>query len=107
MGAASRSFDSDAALSRVFAQDDVCLLEAVCWVRPAGAVPAKLRFRMGSEATLCHELRINDENKTWRIVYRVDLDAILVLEVFNKKTAQTPERVISICKRRMKAYDDA
>jgi len=29
-----------------------------------------------------HELRINDENKTWRIIYRMEVDAIVILEVF-------------------------
>ena len=32
----------------------------------------------------CHELRINDENSTWRIAYRTDVDAIVILEVFDK-----------------------
>lgn len=31
----------------------------------------------------CHELRINDETVTWRVVYRIDPDAIVILEVFN------------------------
>jgi phage-related protein len=38
----------------------------------------------------CHELRIMDESVTWRIVYRIDPDAIVIAEVFAKKTAQTP-----------------
>lgn len=53
----------------------------------------------------CHELRINDERSTWRIVYRVDEDAIVILEVFSKKTQQTPKAVIDACKRRLKEYD--
>jgi phage-related protein len=39
---------------------------------------------MPSIGARCHELRINDENKTWRIVYRIDDDAIIILEVFEK-----------------------
>jgi phage-related protein len=62
---------------------------------------------MPSIGSRCHELRINDENSTWRIVYRIDTDAILVLEVFSKKTTQTPGLVIDNCKRRMKDYDNA
>ena len=54
----------------------------------------------------CHELRIVDENKTWRVVYRIDDDAILILEVFAKKTAQTAKSVIDICKMRARRYDD-
>ena len=30
----------------------------------------------------CHELRIIDENKNWRILYHVEDDAIVILEVF-------------------------
>jgi len=53
----------------------------------------------------CHELRIRDENATWRIVYRVEADAILILDVFQKKTGQTPRRVIAACQQRMRRYD--
>ena len=53
----------------------------------------------------CHELRIVDEGKTWRIMYRIDTDAILILEVFQKKTQQTPQHVIDNCKRRVKLYE--
>lgn len=59
---------------------------------------------MPSIGPRCHELRINDENKTWRIVYKVDEDAIIILEVFEKKTSQTPKTVIDICQNRMKRY---
>jgi phage-related protein len=55
----------------------------------------------------CHELRIVDEDATWRIVYRVDLDAVVILDVFSKKTSQIPKRVISVCKSRLKEYDNA
>ena len=61
---------------------------------------------MPSIGSRCHELRINDENSTWRIVFRVDPDAVVILEVFSKKTAQTPAMVIETCKRRLKEYDD-
>ena len=55
----------------------------------------------------CHELRINDENVTWRIVYRTDQDAIVILEVFDKKTSRTPKTIIATCKARIKDYDNA
>ena len=55
----------------------------------------------------CHELRINDESATWRIIYRLDADAIVILEVFNKKSRATPKAVINVCKRRLKDYDNA
>ena len=53
-----------------------------------------------------HELRIPDEDATWRIVYRVDDDAIVISEVFSKKTQQTPQSVIRTCKARYAAYDE-
>jgi len=53
----------------------------------------------------CHELRIQDKDHTWRIVYRIDPDAIVILEVFAKATKETPREVIDTCKRRLKAYD--
>ncbi len=55
----------------------------------------------------CHELRIDDDKVTWRIVYRVDADAVVIAEVFKKKTNQTPQKVIDNCKRRLREYDDA
>ena len=51
----------------------------------------------------CHELRIPDENRTWRIVY-MDTLAIVILEVFAKTTIQTPQAVIDVCKGRLKRY---
>ena len=53
----------------------------------------------------CHELRIPDEDKTWRIIYRIDDDAIVIWEVFAKKDRTTPRYVIDICKKRMRDYD--
>ncbi len=54
----------------------------------------------------CHELRIVDDNAIWRIIYRTDADAILILEVFSKKTRKTPQNVIDVCKKRIGNYDD-
>ncbi|MFQ5792758.1 MAG: type II toxin-antitoxin system RelE/ParE family toxin [Acidobacteriota bacterium] len=54
----------------------------------------------------CHELRIPDENATWRIIYRLDPDAIIIVEVFAKKTQQTPKYVINNSKARLKRYDE-
>jgi phage-related protein len=53
----------------------------------------------------CHELRIPDEDQTWRIVYRLDEDAIVILEVFSKKSQQTPKQIVETCRRRQKMYD--
>ena len=55
----------------------------------------------------CHELRITDAAARWRIIYRVDEDAIVIAGVFRKKTATTPQRVIDVCKKRLRECDDA
>lgn len=52
----------------------------------------------------CHELRIQDEDATWRIVYRIDSDAIVILEVFSKKSQQTPKVVIDTSRERLRRY---
>lgn len=62
---------------------------------------------MPSIGKRCNELRIVDAGINWRIVYRIDSDAIVVLEVFVKKTKQTPKFVIDKCKQRISQYDSA
>jgi phage-related protein len=49
----------------------------------------------------CHELRINDKNKTWTNVYYIDDNAIVILEVFAKKSQKAPQKVIDTCKQRL------
>ena len=60
---------------------------------------------MPSIGPRCHELRIVDGRVDWRIVYRVDSDAIVIVEVFEKKTRQTPQSVIDVCRRHLVEYD--
>lgn len=60
---------------------------------------------MPSVGPRCHELRIQDEQAIWRIVYRVDSDAIVIVEVFSKKTQATPRHIIEVCQRRLGLYD--
>ena len=60
---------------------------------------------MPSIGRRCHELRIRDGDKSWRIVYRVDPDAIVIVDFFTKKTGATPKRIIDMCKARLRAYD--
>lgn len=54
----------------------------------------------------CLELRVPDERQTWRILLRVDPDAVVIAEVFSKKTRATPKRVIEVCRRRLQKYDE-
>src|SRR6202035_2407237 len=53
----------------------------------------------------CHELRIGEGAVTWRIFYRTDPDAIVILDVLKKKTRTTQKSVIETCKRRLAEYD--
>ena len=55
----------------------------------------------------CHELRVVDVDKTWRIIYCIDSDAIVILDVFSKKTRTTPKSVIDRSRKRLREYDDA
>lgn len=54
----------------------------------------------------CYELRVRDKDNNWRIVYRIDDDAIVIGEVFKKTTQRTPKQVISNCQRRFSDYDN-
>jgi phage-related protein len=62
---------------------------------------------MPSIGARCHELRVNDTTGNWRLVLRIDSDAIVIVEVFAKKTRATPKAVIDTCKKRFKEYDRA
>ena len=55
----------------------------------------------------CGALRVRDAEHNWRIMYRIDSDAVLVVEVYPKKTRKIPDGVIERCKRRLKQYDAA
>jgi phage-related protein len=41
------------------------------------------------------------------VVYRIDADVIVILEVFAKKTGVTPKAVIATRRKRLKEYDNA
>ena len=45
-----------------------------------------------------------DREHTWRIMYHVALDAVVVRDVFRKKTEATPDAVLSTCRRRLARY---
>lgn len=52
----------------------------------------------------CHELRIRDENKNWRIFYHLSPDAVVILGVSAKATRKTPIALQITCKQRLKVY---
>lgn len=54
----------------------------------------------------CGALRVRDGQHNWRIVYRVDADAVLIGEVYAKKTRKIPNWVITNSKRRFRQYDE-
>src|SRR5207253_2290153 len=61
---------------------------------------------MPSVGKRCHELRVKDAGHQWRIVYRIDPDAIIIADVFAKTTKKTPKPVIAACQARLKRYDE-
>lgn len=52
-----------------------------------------------------HELRIRDAGHNWRVFYRLDADAVLILDVLDKKTQKTPRSVLDACRARADKYD--
>ena len=69
-----------------------------------GMPQAELLRDVGSR---CGALRIRDGEHNWRIMYRIDADAVLVLDVYPKKTRKIPDEVMNRCKQRLKQYDAA
>ena len=53
----------------------------------------------------CGELRIPDVLATWRIMSRLDADAVIIVAVFAKKTPATPTAVLETCATRLRLYD--
>jgi phage-related protein len=52
-------------------------------------------------------MRVRDAEHNWRIMYRIDSDAVLILEVYSKKTKRIPKAVIDRCQQRLRVYDEA
>jgi phage-related protein len=61
---------------------------------------------MTSIGRCCHELRIVDKDNAWRVVYRIDPDAIEVVEVFSKKSPSTPPSVIARSRQWLRHFDE-
>ncbi len=62
---------------------------------------------MPSIGARVHELRITDgkTRSEWRVVYRIDEDAIVLVDVFRKTTQKTPKAVVDKCRARLCDYD--
>lgn len=61
---------------------------------------------MPSVGKACHELRVSDRNRTWRLFYFIDDDAIVILDIGEKKTQQTKKTTIERCQKRLKSYEE-
>ena len=61
---------------------------------------------MPSIGPRCHELRVRDRNRIWRVVYRLDPDVIVIAAVFSKTTVKTTKHDIEDCQRRLRIYDE-
>ena len=59
---------------------------------------------MPSIGARVHELRVVEPNSSWRIVYRLEPDAIVILDVFPKSTKQMPQQIIETCRDRLSRY---
>jgi phage-related protein len=53
----------------------------------------------------CGALRIRDAEHNWRIMYRVDSDAVVIVDVYAKKTRKIPDEVFERCQQRLRQYD--
>jgi len=60
---------------------------------------------MPSIGVRVHELRIDVDKSQWRVIYRIDEDAIVVAHVFQKKTQATTKKDIETAKKRFTTYD--
>jgi len=55
----------------------------------------------------CHGPRVKDSRHEWRIVYRIDADAILVAGIFAKKGKKMQQREFKAAAVRLTTYDNA
>lgn len=52
----------------------------------------------------CHELRIVDAEVSWRIMYHLRRDAVVILAIFAKQARRTPHQEIDAGRRRLRRY---
>lgn len=87
-------------------QEAALAVAALLEVVALGGMPTMPHSRpLPSVGLRCHELRVKNGNRTWRIVYHIAVDAIVVLDFFCKKTQETPKLVIDRCKKRLRRYE--
>ena len=89
-----------------FSRDAALAVGALLEVVALGGMPTMPHSRpLPSVGPRCHELRVKDGNRTWRIVYHIAGDAIVVLDVCSKQTQATPKQVIDRWKKRLRRYE--
>jgi len=76
-------------------------------VQQGRAIPFPLSRPMPSIGPNCHELRVPDQDKTWRVVYSIRPQAIFVLDVFQKASRKTPRLVIDNCRARLRRVEQS
>jgi len=79
---------------------------ALCVLQLGGRLEMPLSRPMPSIGPRVHELRVRDEGKQWRLIYRTDADAILVVDLFRKSTQKTPKLALDRARHRLRAYDE-
>lgn len=78
---------------------------ALLWrLRHGEALGLPMSRPMPSIGPRCHESRVRDRDHSWRIVYHVARDAIVVLDIFPKTTRETPRPVRDLCRTRLARY---
>ena len=54
----------------------------------------------------CGALRVRDKQHNWRIICRLDSTAVLIVDIYDKKSRKVPDEVIDRCKKRLITYDE-
>ena len=65
------------------------------------AVPPPASRPMPEVGWRCHELCVPDAYHTWRIVYALEPEAVVILDVFSRTTSTSPAAVVERCRWRM------
>ena len=76
-------------------------------IQDGHALSMPLSRPMPSVGARCHELRITDEKREWRILYRVDARELVIIDVFVKKQMKTAKHIVDGAKQRLARFDAA
>ena len=79
--------------------------ELLARIQAGGSIGMPLSRPMPSIGPRCHELRVRDEERNWRLIDRIDGDRVLLVDVFARTARATPGHVIDACKARLAKND--